>query len=376
MATPTTTSSSPSSSISELPCITYTPGPHGEVPVDACNSRYLATPSFSWAVVFLVIFAILTVAQIAQAIIFRKRFAWVMIMGVSWLLASFVTRTLGTRDQQNQGLAIISQLFLLLAPLWINAYVYMTAGRLIHMYIPSKRIWRIKAASIGKYFIWFDIFAFLVQGTGGSMLTPDASPEKLKRGFDIYMAGIGIQEAFIVCFTVVIAIFHKKALELERRGELRDGQEGKGRGGRKWLWLTLALYAALAMITTRIIFRLAEFSGGVDPEDNPLPFNEAYVLALDALPMSICVLVLTLMHPGLVLRGPDSEFPKLTRAQKKALKAENKAAKAERRARGENAGWWKRGGERYKEMAHRESEVELREEVGTGYSGGRGAVMA
>jgi len=36
------------------------------------------------------------------------------------------------------------------------------------------------------------------------------------------------------------------------------------------------------------------------------------------------------MHPGRVLVGPDSEFPKLNRKEKKLLKAQNKAAKAEK----------------------------------------------
>ena len=41
---------------------------------------------------------------------------------------------------------------------------------------------------------------------------------------------------------------------------------------------------------------------------------------LDAFPMLLAVTLLNACHPGLVLRGPDSEFPRLSRAEKKALK--------------------------------------------------------
>ena len=64
--------------------------------------------------------------------------------------------------------------------------------------------------------------------------------------------------------------------------------------------------------------------------------SEYYVLMLDALPMLIALVLLVVTHPGMVLIGPESEFPKLTRAEKKALKKqkkeEKKASKAAKRA--------------------------------------------
>lgn len=43
--------------------------------------------------------------------------------------------------------------------------------------------------------------------------------------------------------------------------------------------------------------------------------------------MMVALLLLVIFHPGRFLVGPDSEFPKLSRAEKKQLKAERKAAK-------------------------------------------------
>lgn len=80
----------------------------------------------------------------------------------------------------------------------------------------------------------------------------------------------------------------------------------------------------------RIFYRLAEFGGGVSPS-NPIPFHEAYSYALDAFPMMICLLILSIMHPGRMLFGPDSELPKKSRAEKKAEKARKKAEKASKK---------------------------------------------
>ena len=67
---------------------------------------------------------------------------------------------------------------------------------------------------------------------------------------------------------------------------------------------------------TRIIFRLVEFAPGGEG-DNPLLASELYPLLLDALPMALALVALNLMHPGFVLRGPESEFPKLSKDEKK-----------------------------------------------------------
>lgn len=76
----------------------------------------------------------------------------------------------------------------------------------------------------------------------------------------------------------------------------------------------------------RIIFRLVEFGPGAG-SDNEMLTHEAYALCLDALPMALAVLLLNAVHPGWVLRGANSEFPRATRQERRQAKAEKKAAK-------------------------------------------------
>lgn len=78
----------------------------------------------------------------------------------------------------------------------------------------------------------------------------------------------------------------------------------------------------------RLTFRLIEFGKGPDI-DNPILTNEYYAIGLDALPMLMAFLLLNAVHPGWVLRGPESEFPRMSRKEKKQLKRGKKDAKKE-----------------------------------------------
>lgn len=81
----------------------------------------------------------------------------------------------------------------------------------------------------------------------------------------------------------------------------------------------------------RIIYRLVEFSAGTGT-NNPLPTHEAYFYALDAVPMVIAASIMNILHPGQVLIGPESEFPKkMSRRERKAAKTAKKEAKRQRK---------------------------------------------
>lgn len=53
-------------------CTSAVPGKYGNVPIDACNSLYMYEPNFSSAVAFTVLFTLITLVQIVEAISFRK----------------------------------------------------------------------------------------------------------------------------------------------------------------------------------------------------------------------------------------------------------------------------------------------------------------
>jgi hypothetical protein len=98
-----------------------TTGRYGYVPSKACNAQWAYSHSFSVAIAFTVLFSLTALTHLALAITRPKPFCWVIIMGSTWELVSFIFRCLGAHDQQKGVYVIDSTILFLLAPLWINA---------------------------------------------------------------------------------------------------------------------------------------------------------------------------------------------------------------------------------------------------------------
>ncbi|KAE9364408.1 RTA1 domain-containing protein [Stipitochalara longipes BDJ] len=280
-------------------CIqTITPDKNGYVPPGTCNALYDYYPSFAAALVFSVLFGILTIAHISQAALFKTKFCWVIIMASIWETISFTARTISTRNQQNAWIELISELFVLLAPLWVNAFAYMLLARMVHFYLPTHSIFSIPASVLAIAFVTLDFVSFVIQIVGGSYAGPTAPMAQQLKGVHIYMGGIGLQQFFIFIFLGLGVKFHREMLLLERMGSAKDG----------WKRLLFTLYGSLGFITIRIFFRLIEFSGG-KTSSNPLPYHEIYFYALEAVPMCFAILCYNITHPGTILQGPEAHLP-------------------------------------------------------------------
>lgn len=118
---------------------TIAPDKNGFVPPSECNALYRFYPSFGAAILFSILFGIVTVTHISQAAAYKKassfpgwvgvekadelmltvlqKFCWVIITAAIWESGSFITRAISTRHQQSDGLVLVSQLLVLLAPL-------------------------------------------------------------------------------------------------------------------------------------------------------------------------------------------------------------------------------------------------------------------
>ncbi|KAI0126217.1 RTA1 domain-containing protein [Xylariales sp. AK1849] len=279
---------------------TITPDANGYVPPRTCGALWKYYPSFIAAVIFAVIFGGLTVLHIWQAAHYKKRWLWVIIMASIWEFLAFTFRAISTKYQQSAGVYLVSQIFILLAPLWVNAFAYMTLGRMIHFFLlPSRSLLRTPASTIAAGFVALDIISFVIQLVGGTMAGPASPPEDQLRAIHIYMGGIGMQEIFIIGF-LCLAVKFQREMSRDRKS-IVDRAAG--------LRILYALYFSLAMITVRIIYRLVEFSSG--STDNSLTRQESYFYVLEAAPMVFAIAVFNVLHPAAVINGSGSEMPGL-----------------------------------------------------------------
>lgn len=182
-------------------------------------------------------------------------------MGAAWETIAFLFKTLGSRDQQNITYLTLGQILFLLSPLCkysrninrssltssgINAFVYMAVARMVYFRMPGQKLLGIKAIRMTLLFVWLDVILFLVQGSGGVLLSnTDADSNIVNIGMKIYMAGVALQLVVVLIFTGITVFFYFKLRQVE----------GRSMGRMKWLIWTMVV--VLALIVVSISFPVA-----------------------------------------------------------------------------------------------------------------------
>jgi hypothetical protein len=174
-------------------------------------------------------------------------------------------------------------------------------------------------------------------------MTSSTNPVSTQRlGLHIYMGGVGLQ-IFTICVFLTLCIrFQLKVYRQEASG-LSSGQGihmtsfNSPINARRLLYL---LYFVLALIVFRNIYRLIEFSSGIY---SPITEHEWFAYVFDAVPMLLALVAFNVLHPGRILRGPNSDFSedrkraKEEKREKKRLKREAKAEKQSAKAQAKMA---------------------------------------
>jgi hypothetical protein len=302
-------------------------------PISNPNAQWNYCPSFGAAILFICLFGLTTLTHILQAMLHKKPFAWVLIMGGVWETGGYIFRTFSVEHQLNAAYATVQVLLILLAPLWINAFAYMVLGRMVHFFLTDDKVFGLKAKRVTLIFVLCDISTFLVQAAGGSMIS-SANPVSTQRtGLHIYMGGVGMQLLTILVFLTLCIRFQLKIRRQEQSG-LIAGQGihmkdfNSPINARHLLYL---LYLVLGLIVFRNTYRLVEFSSGVLSN---ITMHEWYAYVFDAVPMFFALVAFNILHPGRILRGPNSDFSedrKRAKAEKKEKKRMKKEVKAEKK---------------------------------------------
>jgi hypothetical protein len=174
-------------------------------------------------------------------------------------------------------------------------------ARIVNFFSPTRKVWILSPSTLALIFVTLDIISFVVQLIGGGMAGPGASPESQRKGLNLYMGGIGMQEGFIVLFLGLVVKFHQDQLQAERTGRLALNKIAG------WRWMTWTLYGCMLAITVRIIYRLIEFSAGLG-SSNPLPKNEPLLYVLESAPMFLAIVIWNIFHPGRYMYGEDTKM--------------------------------------------------------------------
>ncbi|KAJ7872315.1 hypothetical protein B0H14DRAFT_3565820 [Mycena olivaceomarginata] len=213
-----------------------------------------------------------------------------------WETSGLILRVLSVLNTTSPAFGIPSQLLILLSPLWINAFLYILMARLIYFFVPERHVGGTSARRLSLCFVLLDITAFLMQAVGGTMMSGDSAKTTLL-GIHIYMGGIGCSSS---------SSWDSPPSSSMKRID----------GSTEWKRPLYTMYTSIGLITIRIVFRLIEFSSGVY---SPIMMHEAPFYCLEALPMFAALLLWNISHPGQILVGRDSEFPKKEKKSKKGV---------------------------------------------------------
>ncbi|TGO18828.1 hypothetical protein BTUL_0007g00460 [Botrytis tulipae] len=262
------------------------------------NTKWSFCPNIGAAYFFAVLFALTTVAHLAQAILHRKAYCWVIVASALAQTLTYIFRVASIKIPASFGDYAAWFILILIAPLFTNAFIYMVMGRMVWNYVTDATIWKVTAWRFGLYFVILDIVALIIQVYGAAAASSDtATSSQILDGLHVYMIGVGIQQFFIFVFLFFAFKFHQT---------LRDQSRRKIYTPRQAWSLLYALYAVILLITIRIIFRLVEYSQGLK---SSIPNHEAFQYSLDSVPMLFALVILNIFYPGRIMADPDSSIP-------------------------------------------------------------------
>lgn len=114
-------------------------------------------PSIGAAYLLTVLFGLTTLAHIAQAILHRKLYCWVIAMSGTIQTVTYIFRVLSILNPASYDDYAAWFVLILIAPLWTNAFVYMVMGRMVWNFTDDARVMRMRPWHFGFSFVTLDI---------------------------------------------------------------------------------------------------------------------------------------------------------------------------------------------------------------------------
>ncbi|KAH7219463.1 RTA1 like protein-domain-containing protein [Fusarium oxysporum] len=250
-------------------------------------------PSIPAAVIFIILFLVLSAAHIWKMIHNRLWFCIPFVIGGFLEVIGFIGRAMANKATEKLGPYIIQSVFLLIPPSLFAASIYMTLGRIIRGLGPkgeSCSIVRVKWLT--TLFVVGDVFSFLVQSSGAGMMAAGDDPTM---GENIVIGGLVIQVLFFGLFVVAAIIFQLRYRKIG--GNWRVVGSSNTASVFDWERMLMMLYATSALILIRCFFRIVEYVMGADAY--PLK-NEWTLYIFDALLMAAVMVIFYIWYPSRV----------------------------------------------------------------------------
>ena len=121
------------------------------------NAMWDFCPSLAASYLFTILFALTTLAHIAQAILYRKPYCWVIATSGLIQTITYIFRILSILHPASYTDYAAWFVLILVAPLWTNAFVYMVMGRMVWNFTNDARVLSVRPWHFGLFFVILDI---------------------------------------------------------------------------------------------------------------------------------------------------------------------------------------------------------------------------
>ncbi|RDW56848.1 hypothetical protein BP5796_12915 [Coleophoma crateriformis] len=240
-------------------------------------------PSQPAAAIFAILFIVSSLAHIWFLVQRRTWFCIVLTIGCIMEALGFAIRIQAHDNTDKLMPYIIQNLFILLAPIFFAATIYMTLSRVIRSVPHGASCSMITPQKLTRVFVTGDILSLVIQGNS-TPLTIIANGKYAKYSNYVVMLGLLLQLVMFAVFGITAMVFHKR---YSRRSSLA--------GNDLWRKQIHMLYVVSVLIMVRSIYRMIEYATGTT---GYLMTHEWALYLFDATLMWIATVVFLIYYPS------------------------------------------------------------------------------
>ncbi|KAK4097367.1 RTA1-domain-containing protein [Parathielavia hyrcaniae] len=262
---------------------------------DEPTSIWMYNPSFAVAVLATVLYGLVFLfISYLTLIKYRAWFFTCVVVGAAIEVAGYALRCYSIKNPTDVGPFAATLSLVVLAPVLVAAGNYLLIGRLIRAVLDpvrtGHRVFGVPGRLLTRIFVSIDIVSFFVQAAGSSVSSSvNWVGSTADVGINILIGGLVLQAAAFGFFLGILSRFYYLA---KKKGVV-DGLAPVG-----WEKVVGAVYVSSTLIMIRCIYRVAEFTEGVE---GYAFLHEWMFWIFESVPMLIAIGVFCFRHPSAYL---------------------------------------------------------------------------
>ncbi|KAK8912577.1 Sphingoid long-chain base transporter RSB1 [Metarhizium anisopliae] len=282
-----------------VPSLDGTIIPYFRCNVDTCSLSYAQVqyqPSESGNLAYLIIFAVLLLAQSVLGIIYRTwGFSIAMVLGLVLEVIGYVGRLQMHNDPFKMDPFLIYLICLTIGPAFLSAAVYLSLSRLIVVH--GAYLARFAPRTYTIIFVTCDVVSLALQATGGAFAATDGDSNLKQTGVNVMIAGLSFQVASLLTFIILSGDFWWR---LRGSNGVQEQKASKLRMSTMVKAFPWATGIATIAIFIRCVYRLAELQEGFAGK---LANDEVLFMIFEGPMITLAAIAITILHPGFCFKG-------------------------------------------------------------------------